>query len=88
LALLFYIKEVIFPDFSHNLVTEQTSAKVELLMVVKIEFMVFWFLMLCSVVVGYQCFAGLKMEAAWSSETLESNHHTTWCNNPESYEFC
>jgi hypothetical protein len=29
----------------------------------------------------------LKMEAA-QSKTLESNHHTVWCNNPEKQEFC
>jgi len=24
---------------------------------------------------------------AWSSETLVSNHHTLWCNNPEYHKF-
>jgi len=34
---------------------------------------VVWIVMLCSVVVGYQCFT-LKTEAAWTSETLVSYH--------------
>jgi len=29
----------------------------------------------------------LKMEAAWSSETLTSNHHITGRNSPENHEF-
>jgi hypothetical protein len=49
-------------------------------MAVKTEFVIFWVVELCSVVVEYQ--PTLKMEAAQSSETLVSNHHTTWCNNP------
>jgi hypothetical protein len=28
------------------------------------------------------------MEAAWFSEMLISNHHTTWNSNPENHEFC
>jgi len=42
-------------------------------MVVKIQAKVFWVVMLCSVVVLYQCFRGpwhpfVEMEAAWTSE--------------------
>jgi hypothetical protein len=29
----------------------------------------------------------LKMEAAWPSPVLISNHHTIWCNNPEDHKF-
>jgi hypothetical protein len=40
-----------------------------------IEFVVYWFVAPCSVMVGYQCFGGFKMEAARPSETLVSNRH-------------
>jgi hypothetical protein len=41
----------------------------------------FWVVTPCSVVVGSQSFA-LKMEATWTSETLESNN-TIRHQNPE-----
>jgi hypothetical protein len=64
----------------------------EVFMTVKIQFKVFWVVMPCSVVVGYECFGGpcqiylhftLKMEAAWFSKTLVSYHNTAWHYNPE-----
>jgi hypothetical protein len=46
--------------------------------------MIFWFMMSCSNVAGYQCFRGpccldlmLKMEAAMSSKMMASHHITT-----------
>jgi hypothetical protein len=69
-------------------------------MVVKINFMVFWVVVLCGVVVEYRLFGPccfhlkgslhfttLEMEAAWSSETWVSNHHARQCNNPENQKF-
>jgi len=56
---------------------------------VKIQVKVFWVVMPCDVMVGYQCFRGhcchfnLKMEAAQTSENLVSCHNNTQCCNPE-----
>jgi hypothetical protein len=33
------------------------------------------------------CTSTLKMEVAWSSEMLVSNHHTTQSKNPENQKF-
>jgi len=32
---------------------------------------------------GRRFISTLRMEAAWSSKSFVSNHHTTWCNNWE-----
>jgi len=61
------------------------------------NFVVFWFVVPCRVVVGHQHFGGpvvpsssgpstLKIETVCFSETLVSNHHITRNNNAESHE--
>jgi hypothetical protein len=49
------------------------------------EFAVFW-VVPCSVVVGYQHFRGL-CSLRLQGSALVSNHHTTQCNNPENHKF-
>jgi hypothetical protein len=70
----------------------------EVLIAIKTECAFSWVAVaLCTVVGGYQHFGALcclhlqpfnpEVEAAWSSETPISNHHTAWHNNPENHEF-
>jgi len=49
-------------------------------MALKIQVWFFWLLMLCSVVVGYQCFRG---PCCLQCEMMVSYHNTTWHCSPE-----
>jgi hypothetical protein len=58
----------------------------EIFMVMKIHFVIFWVLTTCSAVVGYQCFrvpCCLCLQTAWSSETLVSYPITLLCHKTE-----
>jgi len=50
----------------------------------RIQVMVFWVMMPCSAVVGYQCFR-VRMDTVWPSKMLTSCHRAIWCHNPEDH---
>jgi hypothetical protein len=70
-------------EFPRRIVSE---VRLDIFPVMKIQVADFCVVTLCSDAIGYQCFRGpccllhqgeLKMEAAWSSETLISYHIIT-----------
>jgi hypothetical protein len=64
--------------------TRWTHARFDVFTAVKIQIEVIWVVALCKLVGG----TTLKMKAGRFSETLITNHHTTWHNNPGNREFC
>jgi hypothetical protein len=56
----------------------------ETFMALKIEFVVFWVVVPCSMVIG--CCEDGGSTVLW--KMLVSNHHTAWCRNPENHKFC
>jgi hypothetical protein len=70
--------------------TVKSHTRYEVFMAVEFQVVVFWIVMPCSVVVGYQCFRRffclhLQGEAARFSKMLASYCNTTWCHNPEDH---